>query len=157
MADILSNVVDNVAMNDGVYNVKVNNKDLCYTFNSDRQDVITGNRKRFFSLLPNSTEELFGYFHYHAFLNRHSKVAWLGHTALTFSAECSTTEIDIKGPLLIWEFYVDRLDRQKVGGILINLAGEGNVYFEKNIQTYLSKHKLVSDIDKEFNDAKAER
>ena len=157
MANVLSNVIDN----ETVYTVTVDNVELRYAPFVNDGDLISGNRKKFFSLLPNPTPPLFGYFHYHAYLNRCSGKAWLGHAML--STDYSDTDLGglehgqapnltKDSTFVLWEILVDRVDCSNVDGIVIELfltdgENDGTVHLVKGLQKYLLDNKLYSTVE----------
>jgi len=159
MGNVLSNVMDNGT----VYTVTIDDDELCFAHHVNNQDIITGNTKKFFSLVPDPTEPLFGYLHYHAMLNRRTGRAWLGHAMLytDFSLE-EVLRLDPQGQcpvltekstLVLWEIWVDRVDSKNVDGIVIDLfikdgENDGTVHFVKNIQKYLLDNKFSSTVQR---------
>jgi hypothetical protein len=158
IGSILLNVLDG---RHAQYKVTVNNAELCFVPNISTQDIMNGNTKKFFNLIPEAHGELYGYKHYQAYLNRYSKRGWLGHTVLTSAA--SPPDEESTGSLLancktliMHEFLHSRTDSKQLDGFLIDMDTK-TVHLVKNIQKFLLDNKLQSDLGAIYDLTSAER
>ena len=127
------------------YDVVVNGFSRVYIEVINNQDNIGGKSKKFFNLLPNPTEQLYGYVHSHALLNTRSKCGWLGHCRL------KTTKLESEGDgYLLWEIWETRCVSPRIDGIVFNK--DGICMKLQNIEKWLVENELSSDLDGEFDD-----
>jgi hypothetical protein len=160
---VLGNVIDTGGDDTPLYSIKVNDEQLCFVPFINEQDCINGNKKKFFSLLPNPTEPLYGYFHYHALLNRGKQPAkgWLGHVALKHSMSKeemeAAPELAQSEQLVLMNILQDRLDHRFIDGLVVDLNGNGAAHLVKNIQQFLISCKLESNIEAKYDMEKANR
>jgi hypothetical protein len=139
---ILSNVRDSGV---NIYEVECGKNINKYKLFINDQDNITGKSKKFFSLVPDPTETLFAYSHYHALLNTRSNCGWLGHCRL------STSKLGAEGHgYVLWEIWETLCDRPRIDGIVIREDGE--VFRLTNIENWLNKHELNSDLETPFDE-----
>lgn len=135
MGIILANIRDLKVQ----YDVQVGDEDLVYQAVFNDQDNVTGKCNKFFVLHPDPTPELFAYRHYHGLLNTKSNRGWICHGRLS-----SPNPDAIGVGWVLQEIWETRCIRPRVDGVVIN--EEGEVTLIQNIQTWLIKHDLSSDV-----------
>lgn len=126
------------------YDVKVGEDDLAFDMFINHQDNVTKKAKKFWSLHPNPTPLLYGFKHYHAFLNTASKRGWLGHCRLSSSVEGAEGH-----GFVLWEFWETRCIRPRIDGIVID--DEGDVTLIDSVEKWLVENSLSSDTSKKYD------
>jgi len=140
------------------YKVTANSLELCFTPHLNSQDLIDGNNKSFFNLLPETHGALYGFKHYSGYVNKHNKKGWLAHTMLTSTMNSGNNleEPAKSKQLIMQEFWHSRTDPKNVDGVLIDLDKK-IVVIVKGIQTFLMKNHLESNLDADYDSQLAAR
>ena len=90
------------------YDVICGTNDIAFDFHVNDQDNISKKTRKFWKIIPDTTPLLYGYKHFHALLNTHSKRGWIGHCRL------KSNLADAKGNgYVLWEFWETRCDRPR--------------------------------------------
>lgn len=137
------------------YDVFINGEQLVYEEYRNPQDVVTGNQKRFFSLRPNPTPLLFGWEHFHAFVNRHNKRGWMGHCLLkrdliNDSSSISPEELAyLSHCLVLVEIWYTRCNKPRIDFVVCDLT-EAKIRIIQNGPSYMTKHRLSCDMNGTF-------
>lgn len=130
---------------EGRYDVEVGGNTNVYQAYINDQDNITGKTKKFWKLVPDPTELLYGFLHYHALLDTKHNRAWLGHCRL------STGKLGADGDgYVLWEIWETRCNDPRIDGIIIK--ENGDVIRLKDVVHWLKKNKLNSDVEREFDE-----
>ena len=128
----------------GRFDVEAGGNTNVYIAYINDQDNVVKKCKKFWHLQPNPTYVMYGFLNYHALLNTNSHRAWLGHCRL------STTKPGASGDgFVLWEVWETRCNKPRIDGILIKENGE--VVRVQNIETWLKKNGLNSNIEAEFD------
>jgi hypothetical protein len=128
------------------FDFKVNGTVWVFEMYVNDQDNVSGKRKKFWSLYPNPTPDLYGFKHYHSLLNTSSHRGWVTPCRLSSSKEGEDREGHGD---LCYEFWETRCDRPRVDGIIIH--EDGSVDRKQNVEQWLIEHELSSDVNWEFS------
>ena len=130
---------------EGRYDVEVGGNTNVYLAYIIDQDNITGKTKKFWKLVPDPTELLYGFLHYHALLDTKHNRAWLGHCRL------STEKLGADGHgYVLWEIWETRCNDPRIDGIVIK--ENGDVIRLMNVVHWLKKNNLNSDVESAFDE-----
>jgi hypothetical protein len=127
------------------YDVVVNGKEVAYAEMINDQDNVSGKSNKFFELVPNPTELLYGFIHAHALLNTRTKRGWIAHCRLK-----STTAGRIGDGYILWEIWETRCVKPRIDGIVMNL--DGSCLRIQNIVKWLVDNDLSCDLDGKFDE-----
>jgi len=141
MGTVLMNLRDNDIDR---YDVCAGENELVFLPYVNDQDNITKNCRKFWIISPDTTPLLYGFRHFHAILNTSSKRGWLCHCRLTTLQENAVGNNDV-----LWEMWESRCNRKRYDGITIK--EDGVVQKIQNVEKFLKKNGLFSDISKDYD------
>lgn len=110
------------------------------------QDCISVKTTKFFHLVPDTTSVLYAYIHHHALINKRSSRGWLAHCCL-FSSKLGAQG----NGCVLWEIWETRCNRPRLDGIVIR-PKDNEVFLIQNLEHWLIKNELSSDVDSLFDE-----